>query len=55
MRRIEQTKAFRRDWKRESAGVHGRRLGALLQEIVTLLAIDQPLAVSAHDHQLAGE
>jgi len=55
MRRIEHTKAFRRDWKRESAGVHGRRLGALLQEVVTLLAIDQPLPVAAHDHQLAGE
>ena len=55
MRRIEHTKAFRRDWKRESAGVHGRRLGALFQGAVTLLADDLPLPAAAHDHQLAGE
>lgn len=55
MRRIEHTKAFRRDWKRESAGVHGRRLGSLLQGTVTLLAEDLPLPAAAHDHQLAGE
>ena len=55
MRRIEHTKAFRRDWKRESAGVHGRRLGALLQGTVTLLVDDLPLPAAAHDLQLAGE
>ncbi len=55
MRRIEHTKAFRKDWKRESAGVHGRRLGAPLQRAVTLLADDLPLPAAAHDHQLAGE
>jgi mRNA interferase YafQ len=55
MRRIEHTKAFRRDWKRERAGVHGRRLPALLQGVATLLADDLPLAAAAHDHPLVGD
>ena len=55
MRRIEYTKAFRRDWKRERAGIHGRRLDALLQGTVNFLAGDLPLLVAAHDHQLVGE
>jgi len=55
MRRIEHTKAFRRDWKRERAGMHGRRLDALLQGTVTSLASDLPLPAAARDHQLLGE
>jgi mRNA interferase YafQ len=55
MRRIEHTKAFLKDWKRENAGVHGRCLGALLQGAVTLPADDLPLPAAAHDHQLDGE
>jgi len=55
MRRIEHTKAFRRDWKRESAGIHGRRLTALLEGVVTLLANDLPLPAANRDHQLSGE
>ena len=55
MRRIEHTRAFRRDWKRERAGVHGRRLDALLPAIVNLLVDDLPLPVAARDHQLSGE
>lgn len=55
MRRIEHTKAFRRDWKRESAGIHGRRLTALLGGVVTLLADDLPLPAANRDHPLSGE
>jgi mRNA interferase YafQ len=55
MRTIEHTRAFRRDWKRERAGAHGRRLDTLLHDVVTLLAGDRPLPVAARDHQLSGE
>jgi mRNA interferase YafQ len=55
MRKIEYTRAFRRDWRRERAGVHRRRLDELLQHVVTLLADDRPLPAAARDHQLAGE
>jgi mRNA interferase YafQ len=55
MRRIEYTRAFRRDWKRERAGAHRRHLEAHFPGVVTLLAGDRPLPVSAHDHPLLGE
>ncbi len=55
MRTIEHTRAFRRDWKRERAGVHGRRLDTLLHDVVTLLAGDRPLPTASRDHQLSGE
>jgi mRNA interferase YafQ len=55
MRKIEYTRAFRRDWKRESAGPHRRHLEAHFPEIVKLLADDRHLPVSAHDHPLSGE
>ena len=55
MRRIEYTTAFRRDYKREKAGQHGRRLEALLARVVTLLAKDTPLPAANRDHPLSGE
>jgi mRNA interferase YafQ len=55
MRRIEHTTAFRRDFKREKAGQHGRRLDALLARVVTLLAKDMPLPAANRDHPLSGE
>jgi mRNA interferase YafQ len=55
MRTIEHTRAFRRDWKRERAGVLRGRLDELLQGVVTLLAEDRSLPAAAHDHQLSGE
>ena len=36
MRKIEYTKVFKRDWKRERAGVHRRHLEAHFPEIVSL-------------------
>jgi mRNA interferase YafQ len=54
MRRIEYTKAFKRDWKRESAGLHRRQLVAHFPEIVAQLANDRPLPPSAKDHPLSG-
>lgn len=55
MRRIERTTAFRRDYKREKTGQHGRRLDALLSRMLDLLVADQPLPASCRDHPLAGE
>jgi mRNA interferase YafQ len=55
MRTIETTTRFRRDYKREKKGQHGRRLDALLRQVVDLLAADEPLPVRYGDHPLAGE
>ena len=55
MRRIEHTTAFRRDFKRERRGRHGRRLEALLAGTVGLLVEDRPLPPAERDHALIGE
>ena len=55
MRKIEPTRRFRRDYKREKSGVLGARLDALLQEAIELLANDQALPPRYSDHQLIGE
>ena len=55
MRTISYTTRFKRDYRREKAGLHGRRLDALLMEIVNLLAADQILPRRAFDHALTGE
>lgn len=43
MRTIEPTTRFRRDYKREKKGPHGKRLDSLLTQVIDLLATDQPL------------
>lgn len=55
MRRIETTTAFRRDFKREKAGRHGRALDALLAQVVGLLVEDRALPRASRDHPLAGK
>ncbi len=55
MRRIERTSAFRRDFKREKAGQHRRKLDELLAGVVSALAGDQPLSAVNRDHSLAGK
>ncbi len=55
MRTVRHTSRFRRDYKREKSGRHGRRLDPLLLEIVTMLAADEPLPRRCFDHQLGGE
>jgi mRNA interferase YafQ len=55
MRRIETTTAFRRDFKREKAGRHGKVLDALLARAVELLVEDKPLPPTNRDHALVGE
>lgn len=55
MRRIEHTTAFRRDFRRESKGRHGRRLHAIVAKMVGLLAEDRALPAAQRDHALTGQ
>jgi mRNA interferase YafQ len=55
MREIEWTNQFKRDYRRELKGPYARALDALLTEIVSKLAADQPLATRYRDHALTGE
>jgi mRNA interferase YafQ len=55
MREIKYTTRFRRDYKREKSGRHGKKLDALLMEVVNSLAADAPLAPRNFDHPLSGE
>jgi mRNA interferase YafQ len=55
MRRIERTNAFRRDFKREKRGPHGRDPEGVLSLAVSLLAEDKPLSGRNRDHPLTGE
>lgn len=54
MRQISQTKAFKRDLKREAKGLHRHSLSVDLLAVVESLASDRPLAPRHRDHALAG-
>jgi len=55
MRAIRRSTAFRRDYRRESAGRHGRDLDGLLRRVVSLLVDDKPLPPANRDHPLTGD
>ena len=55
MRRIERTKAFKRDFRRVIAAPRHQDLNNLLPAILTLLATDTPLPAKYVDHPLRGE
>jgi mRNA interferase YafQ len=55
MRTVKHTGRFRRDYKREKSGRHGKRLDAELLETVAMLAKDEPLSRRYFDHALGGE
>jgi mRNA interferase YafQ len=55
MRTIRFTNRFKRDYKRNKSGRHGKTLDAMLMETVNLLAIDAVLPHKCFDHPLAGE
>ena len=55
MRTIKRTVAFKRDYRREKKGRHGKTLDVDLLEAVRKLAIDEPLPERCHDHALIGE
>ena len=54
MRRIRQRSSFKQDFKRESKGKNRRLLmrGGILDEVVRMLANDEPLPLSYRDHAL---
>jgi mRNA interferase YafQ len=55
MREVRYTARFKRDYRREKSGRHGKRLDGLLFEIVNILAADKPLPRRNVDHPLSGE
>jgi mRNA interferase YafQ len=55
MRTINYTNQFKRDYRREQSGRHGKVLDTLLTEAVAVLAADQPLPRRYFDHPLSGE
>ena len=55
MRRIERTKAFKRDYQRAIATPKHRDLDNLLPALLTLLATDTALPARYVDHPLRGE
>ncbi len=54
MRTIKYTSRFKRDYRREKSGKHGKKLDALLENVLNLLVEDQPLPSNAVDHALIG-
>lgn len=55
MRRIEHTRQFKRDYKRETKGPHRETLANDFIEIVKALASDKTIAEKHRDHALTGE
>ena len=54
MRKINHSRAFRRDYGREKRGQHGRNLDEQLDAALQLLAYDQPLPPRYRDHPMRG-
>ena len=55
MRIVKYTSRFKRDYRREKSGQHGRKLDNLLREVVDILAADETLPRRNFDHSLTGE
>ena len=54
MRYLVQTKAFRRDLKREVKGKYSKLLPEVLKEVIDILSNDGLLPYFYHDHALKG-
>ena len=55
MRRIELSRKFRRDYRREKSGMYGKSLDTLLNGILDLLEVGEVLPLNAVDHALVGK
>ena len=55
MRTIDYTNQFKRDYRREQSGRHGKVLDTLLTDAVAMLAADQALPRRYFDHRPSGE
>jgi mRNA interferase YafQ len=54
MRTISRKVQFKRDYRREKSGSHGKKLDALVSEAVAMLVADQLLPSRYRDHALSG-
>ena len=54
MRKIERTGQFKRDYKRESKGLHRKTLAKDLVEAIEYLVNDRPMPDKYFDHALIG-
>jgi mRNA interferase YafQ len=55
MRTIRYTHRFKRDYRRELSGAHGKMLEALIRQALDMLLNDTPLPARYADHALDGE
>jgi mRNA interferase YafQ len=55
MRTIKRTGKFKRDYRRELKGQHGKALVTELPKLLRELAFDQPMAAAWRDHALTGD
>ena len=55
MRTIDRSSAFKRDYKRESKGLHRATLDGALKSVLVALATDLPLDARYRDHDLSGD
>ena len=55
MRTISYAHRFKRDYRREKSGRHGKTLDTTLMDVVALLAADTPLPRRSFDHPLSGD
>ena len=55
MRTISFGSRFKKDFKRESRGVHGKTLVAHLKTVTDILRNDEPLPARYADHALSGK
>ena len=53
--KIEGTRQFKRDFKREAKGRHQTTLQAAFIEVINALINNKPLAIKQRDHALTGE
>jgi mRNA interferase YafQ len=52
---IRYTKRFKRDYRREQSGRHGKKLKNLLDEVIRLSSANHPFPHRYFDHPLVGE
>lgn len=55
MRTIEHSSSFKRDYRRESRGLHRATLDSDLKPVLIALATDKPLDPKYRDHDLSGD
>lgn len=55
MRTVKYAHRFKRDYRRERSGRHGKTLDSILMEVVDQLAADAPLPRRNVDHALSGD